>query len=113
MRRQICGVQAAYCIQCLQAISHSLKISKFINSFNVNLVHFSANKLYKLIKEGIYDLEEDPWQSISEKAKDLVRKLLTVDPDQRISAKDALNHPWIKVEEEKPQTLQTVVNRMN
>jgi calcium-dependent protein kinase len=38
-------------------------------------------KLYKMIKEGIYDLEEDPWPQISEKAKDLIRKLLTVDPD--------------------------------
>ena len=62
----------------------------------------NANKLYKMIQEGKYDLEGDPWQDISDKAKDLVRKLLTVDPDARISAKDALNHPWIKVEEEKP-----------
>lgn len=55
-----------------------------------------ALKLYKMIKEGDYDLENDPWPQISESAKDLLRKLLTVDPEERISAKDALEHPWIK-----------------
>lgn len=66
-----------------------------------------------MIKEGIYDLDiGDPWPTISAKAKDLIRKLLTVDPDQRITAEEALNHPWVKVEEEKPSTLKTVVTRM-
>jgi calcium-dependent protein kinase len=40
-----------------------------------------------MIKEADYDLEvQDPWPTISEKAKDLIRKLLTIDPDQRYSA---------------------------
>ena len=35
-----------------------------------------------MIKEADYDIEEgDPWPTISEKAKDLVRKLLTIDPE--------------------------------
>jgi len=34
-----------------------------------------------MIKEGIYDLEGEPWLEISEKAKDLIRKLLTIDPE--------------------------------
>jgi hypothetical protein len=35
-----------------------------------------------MIEEGIYDIEEgEPWPSISDKAKDLIRKLLCVDPD--------------------------------
>lgn len=40
-----------------------------------------------MIKEGTYDLEGEPWPSISAKAKDLLKKLLTVDPEERISAK--------------------------
>jgi calcium-dependent protein kinase len=66
-----------------------------------------------LIQEGIYDLESEPWNTVSEKAKDLVKKLLTVDVEKRISADEALNHPWIKEEEAKPHTLQTVVNKMS
>jgi serine/threonine protein kinase len=56
----------------------------------------NANKLYKMIKEGNYDLTSDPWPNISGAAKDLLKKLLTVDPDRRISAKEALKHPWIR-----------------
>ena len=34
-------------------------------------------------------------QSVSEEARDLVVKMIAEDPDQRISAKEALEHPWI------------------
>lgn len=37
------------------------------------------------------------WDFISTSAKDLVKKMLDVDPDKRITIDDALNHPWIKV----------------
>ena len=37
------------------------------------------------------------WREISESAKDLVRRLVTVDPTERISVKEALAHPWIRV----------------
>lgn len=36
------------------------------------------------------------WESISDSAKDLIKKMLTLDPDSRITAVEALNHPWIK-----------------
>lgn len=48
-----------------------------------------------MIREGDYDLKGEPWQNISERAKDLIRKLLTVNPEKRISARKALKHPWI------------------
>ena len=37
------------------------------------------------------------WECISDYAKDLVFKMLTVDADKRISASEALRHPWLKV----------------
>lgn len=40
------------------------------------------------------------WEHISEYAKDLVIKLLTVDPEKRITAADALNHPWLRVQQQ-------------
>lgn len=37
------------------------------------------------------------WNTISDSAKDLVSKLLSLDPNERPTVKDALEHPWIKV----------------
>jgi len=37
-----------------------------------------------------------PWSKISAEAKDLVTKLMEMDVDRRLSAIDALEHPWIK-----------------
>lgn len=45
---------------------------------------------------GKFTLEEPEWDEISHDAKDFVSKLLTFDPNDRISAEDALQHPWIK-----------------
>jgi calcium/calmodulin-dependent serine protein kinase len=39
------------------------------------------------------------WISISDSAKDLIRKMLTVDQNERPSVEDVLNHPWIKERE--------------
>lgn len=41
-----------------------------------------------------FTLNEQPWQAASESARDLCLKLLKVDPNERLSAKDALQHPW-------------------
>ena len=42
------------------------------------------------------DFTSHPWDGISDAAKDLCRKLLTKDPRKRLSATEALNHPWIR-----------------
>lgn len=36
------------------------------------------------------------WQQISDSAKDLLIRLLTVNPNNRISAEGALNHEWLR-----------------
>ena len=47
------------------------------------------------IRAGKLNLSEGVWPSVSDHAKDLISKLLTVDPKQRISVKQALGHAWI------------------
>jgi len=48
------------------------------------------------VQKGKYTTDEPEWDGVSVAAKDFVRKLLTYDPDKRISAAEALQHPWIK-----------------
>jgi len=51
--------------------------------------------LFDQILKGRYDFPSPWWDNISESAKDLVRKMLTVDPKKRYSAADVLAHKWI------------------
>ncbi|KAL0360501.1 UNVERIFIED_CONTAM: Calcium-dependent protein kinase [Sesamum radiatum] len=52
--------------------------------------------IFEEILKGHVDLQSAPWPSISAGAKDLVTKMLTVDPRKRITASEALEHPWLK-----------------
>ena len=48
------------------------------------------------IKAGNLMFEGDIWDSVSDNAKDLISKLMTVDIDHRIDIEEALEHPWIE-----------------
>ncbi|KAL0730629.1 hypothetical protein Bca4012_026722 [Brassica carinata] len=52
--------------------------------------------IFDEVVKGEIDFVSQPWPSISESAKDLVRKMLTKDPRRRITAAQVLEHPWIK-----------------
>jgi len=58
--------------------------------------HQKTSELYKLIKKGEFDFPAPYWTDISDSAKDLVRRLLTVDPKTRITAEEVLQHPWVR-----------------
>ncbi|XP_023419367.1 ribosomal protein S6 kinase alpha-2 isoform X1 [Cavia porcellus] len=47
------------------------------------------------IGSGKYALSGGNWDSISDAAKDIVSKMLHVDPQQRLTAVQVLKHPWI------------------
>ena len=51
-------------------------------------------KLRYAIHEGKVKFDEEFWSNVSDHAKDLVSALLTKKPEERITADDALNHPW-------------------
>ncbi len=57
------------------------------------------NEILENVKIGKYDLNGHPFNHLSNECKDLIKKLLTYDPDKRISASEALNHPWFKTAE--------------
>uniref|UniRef100_A0AAY4BRA3 non-specific serine/threonine protein kinase n=1 Tax=Denticeps clupeoides TaxID=299321 RepID=A0AAY4BRA3_9TELE len=49
------------------------------------------------ITRGQYTLVPSRWKKVSEEAKDMVRKLLVVDPMERLTVEQALAHPWLEV----------------
>nr|GME06748.1 calcium-dependent protein kinase 1 [Ipomoea batatas] len=52
--------------------------------------------IFDAVLRGHLDFSSDPWPSISSSAKDLVKKMLRLDPKERLSATDVLNHPWMR-----------------
>jgi calcium/calmodulin-dependent protein kinase I len=55
----------------------------------------NVQRLFQVIMRGRISFPDREWAGISETAKDLVRKMLTVDPATRITARGVLEHPWI------------------
>ncbi|XP_056697214.1 calcium-dependent protein kinase 19-like [Spinacia oleracea] len=52
--------------------------------------------IFDTILQGHIDCESKPWPSISNGAKDLVKKMLTPNPKKRVTAAQVLDHPWLK-----------------
>ena len=55
----------------------------------------SDDEIYDRIEEGVFDFDHEAWDDISESAMDFISKLLTYEEDERPSASEALQHPWI------------------
>ncbi|CDJ46330.1 CAM kinase, CDPK family TgCDPK1, putative [Eimeria brunetti] len=52
--------------------------------------------ILKKVEKGKFTFDLPQWKKVSEAAKDLIRKMLAYVPSMRISARDALEHPWFK-----------------
>jgi len=50
--------------------------------------------LFSAIKTGTYHFHPERWSAVSDEAKDMIRKMLTVNPTQRWSAEYLLQHSW-------------------
>ncbi|KAI4489859.1 hypothetical protein M0804_004041 [Polistes exclamans] len=53
------------------------------------------HRLYAQIKAGSYDYPSPEWDTVTPEAKNLINQMLTVNPSKRITANEALKHPWI------------------
>ena len=65
-----------------------------IHMFPILLYDFLLSEteagIFRQILRGKLDFESEPWPSISDSAKDLVRSMLTRDPRKRFSAHEVL-----------------------
>ena len=56
----------------------------------------NEEQILRKVKEGTFSMQDEEWADISEDGKDFVKKLMTFDPRKRLSAREALDHKWIK-----------------
>jgi calcium-dependent protein kinase len=48
------------------------------------------------VQKGVYKISGPIWSRVSQDGIDLVKKMLTFDPERRITAQNALLHTWIQ-----------------
>ncbi|KAL0450311.1 UNVERIFIED_CONTAM: CDPK-related kinase [Sesamum latifolium] len=53
--------------------------------------------IFRAVVKAEPTYEEQPWPTLSSEAKDFVKRLLNKDPRKRMTAAQALCHPWIKI----------------
>jgi serine/threonine protein kinase len=52
--------------------------------------------IFRSVLKADPTFDEPPWPSLSDEAQDFVKRLLNKDPRKRMTAAQALGHPWIK-----------------
>ena len=68
--------------------------------------------LFRQIKAGAYDFPAEEWDMVSSEAKDLVEKLLVVDPAKRLDVEGVLQHPWMTSEDLSDVVLEKALDQM-
>lgn len=61
----------------------------------------TSDQVMKQIRYGEYEFHTKYWSHVSKEVKALIGRMLTVDPDERISAADALKSSWITADDNK------------
>lgn len=52
-------------------------------------------EVLKMVQNAKYGFDQDVWSSVSKEAKDLIKQLICK-TEKRLTAQEALEHPWIK-----------------
>uniref|UniRef100_A0A182WDY2 non-specific serine/threonine protein kinase n=1 Tax=Anopheles minimus TaxID=112268 RepID=A0A182WDY2_9DIPT len=56
------------------------------------------------IRTGQYDFPNPEWKKVSQAAKDLIKDMLNVEPEKRLTIEQVMMNPWIRRYTEVPQT---------
>jgi serine/threonine protein kinase len=60
----------------------------------------NAPEVFEKVKTANFTFGTKEWKGVSDEAKDLITKLLTVDVKKRLTASKAYLHPWISIANE-------------
>ncbi|KAL7517589.1 hypothetical protein ACHAWX_002503, partial [Stephanocyclus meneghinianus] len=55
----------------------------------------SNSEVYSAVLRGLYYFPSSDWKHVSSSARDFVVRLLQTDPRRRMTAEEAMSHPWI------------------
>jgi serine/threonine protein kinase len=55
----------------------------------------SVSEVYDKIRNGKFDFYDEEWANISAEAKDLITKLLNINPKKRYTCQQSLQHEWL------------------
>jgi len=102
--RTRCGTRCYIAPEIVRGVSYGTKVDMWSLGVIMYILlagyppFYSDNllDLFECIKRGEYTFPEEDWAVVSEDAKDLIRRLPTVDPKARISASTALASSWIQ-----------------
>ena len=72
-----------------------------------------TQRMRKRIMSGDFNFPDNEWKNISSNAKDLIQKLLCVEPNQRITVDELLAHPWVTSSNVPSMDLPSPGNMMN
>jgi serine/threonine protein kinase len=92
-----------------EVITHNTKYGKAIDMWSFGVMVFiilggyppfydeDVFLLEEKIQTATYEFHDEYWSSVSEDAKDFIRKCLVVDAKARMTADEATNHSWVKL----------------
>ncbi|GAB4858661.1 hypothetical protein Ancab_010133 [Ancistrocladus abbreviatus] len=69
----------------------------------------TKSRIFDAVRTAELRFPPEPWDNISESAKELIRKMLCVDPLKRLTAQEVLDHRWMK--ESSPVSLELHVRQ--
>ena len=57
--------------------------------------HENQGQLFKIIKRGEFEFPSPYWDGISDAAKDLIKRVLVVNPKERLTCEQIFQQPWM------------------
>ncbi len=86
-------------------------IMYFLLSGKLPFLSNNEGTLFNMIKKGIINFDSDEWFNISTNAKSLILRLLKVNPNKRITARQALEHSWFEAFKKKKISLESPIDQ--
>ncbi|ESW24342.1 hypothetical protein PHAVU_004G122500 [Phaseolus vulgaris] len=65
----------------------------------------TKSRIFEAVKAASLKFPLEPWDRISESAKDLIRGMLCTDPSRRLTAQEVLDHCWMESNQTNPEQL--------